>query len=163
MKLLLILIGILIFMFFITIIKLYDCGLSFKDSIFISLTILKFIKVNIKLFIEYKDKHFDIALKALLHPLKYKSYLEYIAMLSIELQSKLKVINNIIPTLKTSDERTKLNKWIRSQGLNLKVNKNKDLVLISEDSSSKRNNCIPINKNTPTSDIINIKNKMCPI
>lgn len=121
-----------------TMFKLWDCGIAISTAKVITFNLPRIIKnVNINLFMKQKNKDFKEALFYLTFPLKYKSYLEFLAETTIKAEVTIEVILERKESL-SRKEIVEMNSWIRSQGFTFKINKNKELILNSQDAVGKK-------------------------
>lgn len=125
-----------------TIFKLWDCGIEASTAKVIAFNLPRIIKnVNIDLFIKQKNKNLREALFYLTFPLKYKSYLEFLAETTIKAEVTVEVILERKDAL-SRKEIVEMNSWIKSQGFTFQVNKNKEIVLNSQHTIGKKEKCI---------------------
>lgn len=124
----------------ITILKLYDCGVSFGFSCYISPRIYKFILSNIfSIFTSLKNGDFRNAKNYTLLTLKYKTYLELLSEIIVRSEYTVNLLKEKAPNL-TPAERNRLNAWIKSNGLPLKINKNNTLQSTNKNKQSTKAN-----------------------
>lgn len=127
MNFLLIAIVVILFIYIITTIKLYDCGLTFPSAISITLRLHKLIFINLEIFFKSKDENLQHAIQILLLPLKYKHYLEFLACIFIDYNSTIEYVEEIAPTL-NKNGRNRINKYLKSHGMSIKVDRSNKIV-----------------------------------